>query len=83
MLRLGDVGEGIDAVGVDAQGTTVRRSGLFRVTHGYTPCIGAERQQQTSKYQYITFHNLSMSLLTNHDYLVAFSRTGNYSNYID
>ncbi|SQJ37339.1 Uncharacterised protein [Salmonella enterica] len=25
--------------------------------------------------------NLSMSLLTNHDYLVAFSRIGNYSNH--
>ncbi len=27
--------------------------------------------------------NLSMSLLTNHDYLVAFSRIGNYSNHDD
>ncbi|MCP0748991.1 hypothetical protein KU620_18845, partial [Salmonella enterica subsp. enterica serovar Mbandaka] len=27
--------------------------------------------------------NLSMSLFINHDYLVAFSRTGNYSNHIN
>ena len=44
MLRLGDVGKGVNAIAVDAQGLPVRRGCLFRVAHGYTPCAGAERQ---------------------------------------
>lgn len=44
VLRLGDVSKGVNAVAVYAQGLPVRRGCLFRVIHGYTPCIGAERQ---------------------------------------
>ena len=56
VLRPCDVGKGVDAVGIDAQGLPVFSSRLFRVIHRYTSSADAKGHQKPAKYQYITFH---------------------------
>lgn len=56
MLRLGDVGKGVNAIAVDAQGLPVRRGWLLRVAHSYTPGINTERSKKKSHQQRSSYH---------------------------
>lgn len=56
MLRASDIGKGVDAVRVDAQGTTVFCGWLFWVAHSHAPGSGIEGQQQAAKHSEIAPH---------------------------
>jgi len=56
-------------------------SGLLIVIRPALALNGNNKLQNINKLPFIP--NLSMLLLTNHDYLVAFSRSDDYSNYDD
>ena len=56
MLRFRQVGKGVNAIGVDAQGLPVCRSCLLRVAHSYAPSIDTERSKNKPHQQHISNH---------------------------
>jgi len=56
MLRLGDVGKGVNAVAVDAQGLPTCGGRLLWVTHSYASGTGTECSKNKTHQQHFSYH---------------------------